>query len=553
MPVYKVKGDYCIFKFSKEIESKFRAELSSKILNQFGLPPYTEKKEIRKILLFCYNYFVSKFKEIIHSETSIRTYQTVFEFHEQSIEIQTKYPNQDLSVEISNSYFSVYRRILKLILEEVCNVNLVSSKSYGHEIIPRIAPIIEDLLFLGDGIYRITALIAEQYMVEDSIEILFDQENKYVFKRKDYYDQLFGYFEREYYEHLNHSIIDNKGLNDFKDALKDCFNIDYNKTSNILANIHNELGDESTLFPWKELPHSLIKNTRCELSVCEQLYKGLTLSKDNKLDIEKVPQKPHSLNRFLYRPILIWNLDGDNLAICGKYSWEESITELWLNTIPWGKAPEEWTNNECFKQYVHKKEDEHEKWLLDATENILKAKQVIYSRNLKSLKQKVSNNIRIDIEGLGEIDFVYIRPKEKKIYLVDCKYLKARYDMVNFRVDYSNFTKKNGSGYDNRMKKKVKWFEDNLNKAEEHFKIESTNDSLNLDGYNIEGIFVINSPTFYMYNSTYSIYTLKTFKELIDGAFQNKEFRIVLEEENCVKTFRVKYPYLRKLKNKEYI
>ncbi|GJQ57767.1 MAG: hypothetical protein D8M57_00815 [Candidatus Scalindua sp. AMX11] len=156
-----------------------------------------------------------------------------------------------------------------MILEEACTIQLVSVGSYGHEINLRIAQIIEEFLFLGDGIYRITELIAEQAMVEDSIEILFDQERKYVFKKKDYFDQLFRIFASEFHEHLNHAIIDNKGFCDFKDALKNCFNIDYNEASNILANIHNELVCKRTLFPWKELPHSLSKNSGCELSVCE--------------------------------------------------------------------------------------------------------------------------------------------------------------------------------------------------------------------------------------------------------------------------------------------
>ncbi|GJQ57768.1 MAG: hypothetical protein D8M57_00820 [Candidatus Scalindua sp. AMX11] len=73
MPVYKVKGGFRVLKFSKENEDKFRTELSSKIINQFGHPPYTGKEVIREILLFCYEYFISKFREIIHSEASIRT------------------------------------------------------------------------------------------------------------------------------------------------------------------------------------------------------------------------------------------------------------------------------------------------------------------------------------------------------------------------------------------------------------------------------------------------------------------------------------------------
>src|SRR5690606_10806017 len=107
------------------------------------------------------------------------------------------------------------------------------------------------------------------------------------------------------------------------------------------------------------------------LDVAEQFFRGLRLDRSNKMELLDLACRPYKLNRYLYRPIIIWNIDGKDYALFGKNSWTETIIQYATNAIPWGKAPEDWMKNDCFKNYVHSKEDEHDKWLDDAVEEKL--------------------------------------------------------------------------------------------------------------------------------------------------------------------------------------
>ena len=75
--------------------------------------------------------------------------------------------------------------------------------------------------------------------------------------------------------------------------------------------------------------------------------------------------------------------------------------------------------------------------------------------------------------------------------------------MSNQKLDYYNFTSNSGNNqaYDIKLYKKVDWIKENLSLVEEHFKKKENISSLDLSKYLVEGIFVVNTPTFHMYNS----------------------------------------------------
>lgn len=70
--------------------------------------------------------------------------------------------------------------------------------------------------------------------------------------------------------------------------------------------------------------------------------KGLTLLRDNKLKSADLACKPHTMYRYLYSTILIWNIEGEDFAIIGINGFKDSVIQLATNCIPWGKAPNEW-------------------------------------------------------------------------------------------------------------------------------------------------------------------------------------------------------------------
>lgn len=550
MSVHFVKDKYFVFKGEKVAEEKYRTELSKLIIDKYGKGPFQDQQIVRDIIVFSLDYYISKFKEICLNETSVRFYQNIFWFHEQATELAFLHSHQDISPDISGQYIAKYRRILKFILELGCEVNMVTGELVDNKLRERIDLILHDLLFLGEMILMCVDLYAEQTMIDDVTDISFDKHGLYVFSRRHHYEFIFEHIIKGLGSHLTKSVVDDNGIDHLKDALQNCFGIEYEDVGHLIASIHEQnepKGGEVVGVGWETFPVNLHNLFGVPLDVAEQFFRGLRLDRSNKMDLLDVACKPYKLNRYLYRPIIIWNIDSKDYALLGKNSWTEAIIQYATNAIPWGKAPEEWMKYDCFKNYVHNKEDEHDKWLDDAVEEKLINQKLLYDRNVKHLKNH-NGNISIDVEGLGEVDFIIIAERVKKIFISDCKHLLGRYDIVNQKNDYNSFAvgSKRNKSYNQTMTDKLAWFSKNKDLVQEHFRIKYNDPNMSLDDYSFEGIFIINTPTFYMYNANYRIYTITQIEEVLSGEFTDPTFTVIIEEEDHEKILNIKYPYFQK-------
>lgn len=550
MGIHFIKDKFFIFKGEKIAEAKFRSELSQLIVEKFGSDSLYDQKIVRDIVVFSLDYYIAKFKEICHKETSVRFYQHIFWLHEQATEFVYQHPHQDMSPEISVYYIASYRRILKFILETGCEVQMVTGEEIDKGFRIRIEPILHDLLFLGEMILLCVDLYAEQTMIEDVADISFDENGLYVFSRRHHYEVIFEHIVKEVGSHITKTIIDENGFDDFKFSLRTCFGIRYEDVGHMIAAIHEELkpkGGEIVGVGWDTLTLNLNRMFGVPVGTAEQFFRGLRLDKSNKMDLLNLACKPYKLNRYLYKPIIIWNIDGNDYALFGKNSWTEAIIQYCSNAIPWGKAPDEWMQNQCFKSYVHKKEDYHDIWLDDEVEEKIKDIVMLYDRNVKHLKSS-NGNVSIDVPGLGEVDFIIVVEKLKRIFISDCKHLLGRYDIVNQKNDFNAFEKgsKKNSSYNQTMARKLAWFDENKKLLQEHFQIKYTNPEISIENFELEGIFIVNTPTFYMYNAVYRIYTIAQLQEVLTGTFVDQTFMIVLEEEDRDTIMNVNYPYFQK-------
>src|SRR5690606_22127304 len=137
------------------------------------------------------------------------------------------------------------------------------------------------------------------------------------------------------------------------------------------------------------------------------------------LTIEEAILKPHSTKRFMFRPILVYNIGGEERALVGKEKFVESVFVLSTNAIHWNAMYEEWLKLKCIQSFITKKGNDHDKILEDKIEEIVKGKDFYYCRNIKSFKQPNADNIRIDNQLAGEIDLIVINKKLKKIFVAD--------------------------------------------------------------------------------------------------------------------------------------
>ncbi|MBO9561149.1 MAG: hypothetical protein J7621_00185 [Niastella sp.] len=545
MKIFRITNKLEIVRGNKSTEPKYRKEISDLILDRFGRGPFTSDT-VKEILIFCQNYYINAFEQVCVNESSYTFYKMIFRWHEQSVEIRQSNHFHNLPEGLDKGYFSCYRRILKMVLEQGCLVDMLSGEKEDLIFRKRIEPIVDDLLYLGEMIYRFGESIAEQDMVEDISDITFDLDNLYIQQRRHHYESIFKYIVTETEKSKDEFVIDKNASEDFKIALQGSFGIEYDKMLELLRMlfIHFNLKPGECLSAYSE---HFIKDAINHTSVVESNLKnflaGLTLNRDNKMPISELVRRPHSISRYLYRPLLQWTVDRKAFYMIGLFIWNEAENNLLLNAIPWGKYPVEWERDKNIKKYVNRKKDEHDKWLDDAVEDILIGERLQFDRGVKKLVT-VKKSYTLMKKGVGEIDFIIICPAIKKILVTECKHLLGRYDMVNWKNDYDHFIGDGkNEGYNARIRGKVDWISQHKEVLEEHFKLKYKATTLSLKEFTIEGIFVINTPTFYMYNSVFRIYTFHRLKEVITGEYTDPKFSMWVDGGDYTTTYFIKYPY----------
>lgn len=545
MEEFKIKH-LTIFKGDASPEIKYRPELSKLLLDNLGTGPYTDHDIARKAVTLSFNFFCDKFLELCHSETSVRFYQLVLSQHEQAIELALFGNKSHYPEGITEEYIAVYRRILKWILEQACDINLHNDEKHDDKFLDRAKGKLNELVFLGDMIFYDANMYAEQDMIEDVVEVKFDKQNQYVFSHKHHYDFIIEKIQESQGIHSFKHVVDETAIEDLKTAIENCFGLKYEFLTTVITEIHKinaSKGGQYCGFGWESLPLSVQSMFGANADQARILFKGLTLDRTNKLKLHDLACRPQTMYRYLYRPITIWNIGGEDFAIIGINGFKESIIQLSTNAIPWGKAPDEWISNKCFKEYVHSKEDEHDKWLDNEVEKKLREIKFPFHRNVTNIVTE-NGNLSLLVKDVGEIDFIIISHESKKIYVADSKHLQGRYDMMTQKNDFSNFTK--DKGYNKQIANKIKWVSENLPHLDFHNKSIYGQLEPSISAYKIEGIFIINTPTFYMYNSDYRIYTVDVFAQIITGQLKDPELTVFVDNEDSMTKFNIKYPYFKK-------
>ena len=239
--------NYTIFFGSNEAGKKYKLKVSELIKVNFE-EPYDET-DIKSILNYCLEYYAKEFETICQNETSHEFYKVMFWLHEQSVEMRRdKRAMIKLQDNVGQEYFFVYRRVLKLILEEACLINLVAEE-IKQPFKVRTEKTFDDLMFIGDEIFTIANLLAEQEMIGDVVDMQFTNDGIYKLKRKHFFELAFekivdpNAFEPESF------VTDKNAEADFVKAVKDSFDVDF---PNIIGLI-NEVFEYRKLEKWDVL------------------------------------------------------------------------------------------------------------------------------------------------------------------------------------------------------------------------------------------------------------------------------------------------------------
>lgn len=551
MPRIKIDNKIVI-SYDYVARDKYWGALSKYLIDKHGKEHFTDQLKVEEILFDGFDFLIQNFKQLISTEKKFTFFLYTHWLHEQSIQIYVKALGGFKLEKIGESEFAMYRRILKLILEQGCDIDLEwGGMPTGEEVLVMYEKI-QELIYLGTWLYEFADKISFQKMIEECHQIYFDEEDLLVVDWQYHYGQTYNQLFPMLVEDYKKGTFDEQAVYELRAKIEECFNIKYDYAGGIIFEIQKhhspQAPDLQTIEPYI-LPLNLIQAYGISKELAETFYAGLTISRNNKLTIEDAIRKPHSTKRYMFRPILVYKIGGVDRALVGKEKFVESIMVLSTNAIHWNAMLDEWLNLDCIKSFINEKGNEHDKILEDKIEDIVKNKGFLYCRNIKSFKQLAGkNNINIDNNIAGEIDLIVVNHKLKTIYVADAKYNRARYEAVGYRMDYTQFInpEKPNKTYEAKLTKKTNWVSNNIDVLKEHLCVIYNKTDIDLNGYKVEGIFIINTPTFYMFNGQFKAITLKQFGDFIDGKYEYPDLFIVDGEGDDEILMMVRHPYFRK-------
>lgn len=522
---------HLILRYSDSPAETYWTATSKFISEKYGEKNITDHNTVELVLLDSFSFIADKFKTIVHEEGSFKFFQYVFYLHEESIKVYKKHTFEGLSLyPINHSEFAMYRRILKNVLEQGCDINL----EWGNFPTPSEVYIMQakmqELIYLGRWLYDLADSIALHKMVKSFHSITFRAVDYMTIDFQGRFANLCNDLFPQLQEHYKNATADLKSVHKLRAAIGNCFGIEFDFAGGIIFKIKEHFGNSEfqTIQP-NVLPENLATQFGISMEDATCFYNGLTLSRSNKMSLEDLIYKPYNMNRYMFRPILVYKIDGEDRALIGKEKFAESIFIMSTNAIHWNALPNEWLQNKCMEQFMSKMGSEHDKILEDVIEEKVRKNNLIFVRNIKSFKQIIGNNININNAVAGEIDFIIINERLKKVYVADSKYNRARYEALGFRNDYSIFIQK----YEPKIEKKIKWVRDNLAVVRGHFQVIYNRPELDLTGFQIEGVFFINTPTFYMLNGKYKAITLNQLSDYLLGRLVFKKFTYINTDPNA--------------------
>lgn len=495
-------------------------------------------EKVNECLNECFLYFIEKFEEIIVNIDNFKFYCYVFRLHEDSLKLMLKEREGSIKLfeMIEEPHFAVYRRVLKIILEQGCNVEMnwgkidAASKDEFNENVQR-------LFYIGMWLYNISDNIAYHRMLDGAYIITFE-DNEIVINWKNNYGSLKNHLLSHFSKAYETGVVDDDGVTELRKKIEECYEIDYDITFGLPFYLKKHFSENpcQTIEPYV-LPINL-KSKFNHLKDEVNIFKGLSISKDNLLSLAETILKPYSTERFLYRPFLVYNINSEQRLLTSEGKFSESIYVISTNAVQWNTLNPEWSENKCMQKYISQKGNEHDKLLEDRIEENLQENKILFARNIKSLKTSTNNNVNIDNSDCGEIDFIIIDEIRKEIIVADAKYNKARYEAIGYRQDFTNFVKK----YEPQLQKKVNWVKNNVTIVNQHFTKISGKQNIDISTYEVIGLFLINTPTFYMFCGNYSTIDIENFDLYIKGENVYPDITLTLENgEQIIFT----YPYFK--------
>lgn len=540
MPTYRTLG-YLMIDTDYSFKNKYWRFLSDYVIKFYGKEKITDPYWVQKILINCFGLLSYNFRDLIHRERRASFYVFVQNFHENSIVLWKEWCENNPNLKITSDFAGV-RRVLKLILEEATKIELIGHPNFSNEIRANwenYIRLLEEVLYVGIWFFLISEYIAKSKLFPDSISLGIE-ENDFIIYENHPYNHLFKYIESDIPNHDADIALDNN-VESIKRIFRESLGVDYDVLGYAVAILPDIPGGRFGLFNLQILKDNICNTYHYDRQIVDDFYAGLTLSNENLLFLDERILSNQENHRIIYRPILRYRIDGQYYEMIGYNKWLESFTSLSANALPWGFGPEEWLKYNPVLKLIRTIQNNHDKILENPAKTLLTDNNYYFDSNIKTILQKNRNNIRIDKEGIGEIDIIYINETQNQIIVCECKHNRSRFDFNNWRRDYSNFL----SSYETQLERKVNWCELNKNSLDEHFHCKYQDFQADITSYTVKGIFIINAPTLYMYDGKFKAFTLYNFGNLLQDRYTDPTFRFLNSDTG--ESYEIRHPFFQNI------
>jgi len=535
------ESGYLMLEPNFHFKEKYWPQLSSYLIAKYGRIIISDPPNVQNILIDAFHFLNLKLLDLLFSQSRASFVLFLNMIHENSIELYFKQVEGE-KLDCDEETLAATRRVLKIIIEQTTQKVWEGCRNFLKEAtINRVhyAAITEELLYIGYQSILISEFIAKSKLFPDSIEI---DMTEGVFRKLiiQPFPLLFDFIHLDHNRHNQYVQIYNS-FELFQSTIKDKLGMEYQI---LISPLQKQIGDPKYkfgIFQLDQFCDYLNKDYGYDYDIVKLFYNSFKLDKSNCLTIEKSILNNQNLNRFIYRPIIEINIDKKIYHILGANKWSEAIAVLSSNALPFAQCPEEWKLITPLLNYQKHLNDTHDKILENPAREIISNENKLYDYNVKALIQSYKTSFNLEIKNLGEIDILVLDEEENKIWVIECKHNRSRFDTNNWRRDYTNFFQ-----YEIKLKNKVIWCTNNKDKIRNHFLFKFKTD-LDLRKWDVEGIFVINAPTLYMYNGNFKTYTLTDFQKLMDGSYMETEFKFTNEKSGEV--LHITHPYFKNLES----
>lgn len=152
------------------------------------------------------------------------------------------------------------------------------------------------------------------------------------------YKSLYEYIDQDIPRH-NESVTVYNTLEELIEIWKS-IGISFNSLSSFLQDQITNPRTRFAVFPVDGFIEHVAEQLKYDPILVKDFYDGLTVTRENVLSFEDCILRNQDVNRHILRPVLKIKIDDVFYFLVGINKWQESLTVLSTNSLPWGTMPE---------------------------------------------------------------------------------------------------------------------------------------------------------------------------------------------------------------------